>query len=322
MPERYTLNTRDCWLLQAATVLLKMVAAAETLRPAELVSVAKLQHVLSVLPRVTPDLKVTVQVTGPRNRFGEIRTWHYWEVAVEGERLSISSGGHFFRPSTGGDSFTTMTWAAIPEEAPEMNDYQGSLWMVPGVLSFPDGVARIDFASGRYKIEVTDEDNQLLEDDEDTDEDTDRGESEATPEPDEEANDEEEEAADGDDEPAVQQTLFSPSSSIELYRRDEMIEVAQNDWHMALLIFQEMGWQPARPLEAHARPLTFIKQDEGEAMQRAGRSLLALIRNEPFVSTSVQMDLGLFYQLTEFVGGGAFIVGGPGSYEDAKANDF
>ena len=30
----------------------------------------------------------------------------------------------------------------------------------------------------------------------------------------------------------------------------------------------------------------------------------------------------MFYQLTEFVGGGAFIVGRPGAYADAKANDF
>lgn len=29
-----------------------------------------------------------------------------------------------------------------------------------------------------------------------------------------------------------------------------MIEADQKDWHMALLIFKEMGWQPARPLEA------------------------------------------------------------------------
>jgi hypothetical protein len=112
------------------------------------------------------------------------------------------------------------------------------------------------------------------------------------------------------------------ADSIELYRRDEMIEAAQKDWHMALLIFKEMGWKPPRPLEAYAHPLTFIKHDEGEAMQQAGRSLFALIEHEPFVSASVQMDLGLFYQLTEFVGGGAFIVGRPGAYEDAKANDF
>jgi hypothetical protein len=57
-------------------------------------------------------------------------------------------------------------------------------------------------------------------------------------------------------------------------------------------------------------------------MQRAGRSLFALIESEPFASASVQMDLGLFYQLTEFVGGGAFIVGRPGACEGANANDF
>ena len=133
-------------------------------------------------------------------------------------------------------------------------------------------------------------------------------------------------AAFREDGPTVQHTLFSEedelSSPIELYRRDEMIEATQKDWQMALLIFQEMGWQPAHPVEAYAHPLTFIMHDEGEAMQRGGHSLFALIQNEPFVSTSVQMDLGLFYRLTEFVGGGAFVVGRPGAYEDAKANDF
>ena len=57
-------------------------------------------------------------------------------------------------------------------------------------------------------------------------------------------------------------------------------------------------------------------------MQRAGRWLFALIEKEPFVSASVQMDFGLFYPLTEFVGGGPFIVGRPGAYADTKANDF
>lgn len=156
--------------------------------------------------------------------------------------------------------------------------------------------------------------------------------SELAPEPEEESDeedkphDDENEPDDGESDSAVQPTLFfpeeEPRSPIELYRRGEMIEADQRDWHMALLIFQEMGWEPARPLEAHAHPLTFIKQDEGEAMQRAGQSLFVLIQNEPFLSTSVQMDLGLFYRLTEFVGDGAFIVGRPGSYEHAKANDF
>jgi hypothetical protein len=113
-----------------------------------------------------------------------------------------------------------------------------------------------------------------------------------------------------------------PNSSIELYRRGEMLEVLQNEWHMALLIFQELGWHPARALETYAYKLTFIKHDEAKAMEQAGRSLFALIKEDPFVSTSVQMDCGLLYRLTEFVGGGAFIVGRPGSYELAKADDF
>ena len=147
MPERYNLNARDRGLLQAASILLKKVAAAETLRSAELVSVAKLQHALSVLPRVTPDIEVTAHVTGLRRNFDEIETWHYWEVAVEGARLSISSGGHFYQPTTGGDSFTTMNWIAVPGEPAEFQDYRGTLWMVPDVQSFPEGAAAIDFSS-------------------------------------------------------------------------------------------------------------------------------------------------------------------------------
>ena len=316
MSERYQFDAKDDVILRAAATLLKKVAVAEATKPAQLVSVAKLQHVLSLLPRMASGIDVTVSVSSPRRNFDDIETFHWWEVAVEGERLAISSGGHFFRPSTGGDAFTTMTWAAIPEEPSELDDYRESLWMVPDVRSFPDGVASVNFASGGYRLEVTDEDNPLLEDvEEDLGDETD-----AQPD------DVEEEASGREDEPTVQGTLFSTEGRsgdpIELYRRNEMIELDQQDWHAALLIFQEMGWQPAHPLEAHAHPLTFITHDDGQAMQRAGRSLSTLIQDEPSLSMSVQMDLGLFYRLTEFVGGGAFIVGRPGAYEDAKANDF
>jgi len=172
MPKHYRFDERDRDLLTAAAALLKMVANAETLRPAELVSVAKLQHVLSLLPRVTHDLEVTVAVTGPRRNFGEAETWHYWEVGIEGKQLSISSGGHFYQPSTGGDSFTTMEWTAVSEEPAELADYRGTLWMVPDVQSFPEAVADIDFAQGAHRIEITDSENSLLEEDNDTGEDT------------------------------------------------------------------------------------------------------------------------------------------------------
>jgi hypothetical protein len=150
--------------------LLKKVAGEESLRPAQLVSVAKLQHVLSRVPRVTCGVEVSVSVTSPRRHFGEIETWHWWDVGVEGEQLSISSGGHFFRPSSGGDTFSTMNWAAMPEAPAQLNDYRESLSMVPDVRSFPDGVASIDLTAGGYTIRVTDEDNPLLAEDEEGDE--------------------------------------------------------------------------------------------------------------------------------------------------------
>ncbi|MGC9999898.1 MAG: hypothetical protein ABSE21_07335 [Bryobacteraceae bacterium] len=170
MSERYQFDVKDHALLQAAATLLKKVIAAETTKPAELVSVAKLQHVLLRLPRVSSGVDLAVSVSSPRHKFGEIETWHWWRVAVDGTRLTISSGGHFYRSCTGGDTFRAMSWAAIPEAAAELDDYRESLWMVPDVRSFPEGVASIDFATGGYTVRVTDEDNPLLEEDEEVDE--------------------------------------------------------------------------------------------------------------------------------------------------------
>ena len=162
MNARYKLDDNDATILAAAVVLLKKVAAAKTTTPAQLVSIAKLQHVFSVLPRVTPDLQVSVTVKSPRRKFGGIETWHWWDIDLEDERLSISSAGHMFGPN-GGDTFTAMRWVAIPEEPAELNDYRDSLRMVPDVWSFPDAVERTDLASGDYTLDISDEDNPLLE---------------------------------------------------------------------------------------------------------------------------------------------------------------
>ena len=168
--DRYILTAMDRDLLDAAAVLLKKVAGADTLRPAQLVSVAKLQHTLSHLPRVTPNLDVTVSVVGPSRKFDEIETWHYWEVGIEGERLFLETGGHFYQPSTGGDSFTTMNWTAVPGQAAVCDDYSAGLWMVPDVETFSVGVAGIEFVSQSYRIEIVDSDNALLDVDGEADE--------------------------------------------------------------------------------------------------------------------------------------------------------
>jgi hypothetical protein len=63
-----------------------------------------------------------------------------------------------------------------------------------------------------------------------------------------------------------------------------MIEFTTDAWHMVLLIFREMGWQPGRDLAAYTYPLTFITNHDGEAMQRAVQSLFAILEKEPALS--------------------------------------
>jgi hypothetical protein len=184
--ERYNLSSQDKTLLTAASALLRKIAAAELTQPAELVSIAKLQYVLSRLPRVTKNVTVAVSIQSPRRKFGEIKTWHWWDVCAADSKILISSGGHFHRPSTGGDSFTTMNWIASPGEDPAFDDYVGSLSIVPDVQSFPDAVASIDFTAEAYILRVDDADNPFLEDEADGDRNSDNDaqeELQAEPEP-------------------------------------------------------------------------------------------------------------------------------------------
>jgi hypothetical protein len=57
-------------------------------------------------------------------------------------------------------------------------------------------------------------------------------------------------------------------------------------------------------------------------MEQAGRSFAAMLdRNAAFVGAA-DLDFALLQDLTRFFGSGASIVGKPGSYEEAKVNDF
>ena len=112
----------------------------------------------------------------------------------------------------------------------------------------------------------------------------------------------------------------SGAALVELYRREEVLELRSTDWRTALQIFNEMGWAPKRCLVSYASPLWFVTNDEARAMHDAGQALFAEIDKEPIISTSVPMDLGVFYRISQFVGNGAFVVGNSGAYDKARAN--
>ncbi len=193
--DSYVLSPQDGSLIAAAQSLLSKVAQAPSLHPAQLVSVAKLQHALGRLPKVTDLSYIRVSVSSPRRMFSDIETWHWWDVVVEDDTLRLSSGGHYYHPKSGGDSFTTMTWDAQPGEESELSDNTADLAMVPDLRTYADGVASVDFSAGGYSIEVTDSDNPLLDDMGDDDDD--------------EAGDEEDEETDNEEEETVERVEYT-----------------------------------------------------------------------------------------------------------------
>lgn len=160
----YLFNHRDKKLIVSARLLLIKVTQASSLLPAQLLSIAKLRHVLEKIPNVTSCLDVRVSVISPRRYFDDVETYHWYDVAIQDEILTISSGGHFYRPSTGGDTFITMTWNAMPGEKAEYADYLDQLRIVPDVFTFEEAVARLDLSVQGYNIEVEDPDNSFLDD--------------------------------------------------------------------------------------------------------------------------------------------------------------
>lgn len=173
MSNRYQFIPRDAELLWSANVLLRKVIASGQIRPAQMVSLAKLQHVISILPLATESVTASVSVSCPRHKFEEIVTYHWWDFGIENGRLCITSGGHFYDPKSGGDTFTTMDWTAVPDEPAELSDYRDQLWMVPDIRSFSEGVESIDLSAEGYSVTVLDYDNPLLDEQDEDDEEID-----------------------------------------------------------------------------------------------------------------------------------------------------
>jgi len=241
MSELYRFNGADEDILLAAVLLLRKLAGSRTIQPAQLVTVAKLQHILSVLPRVTTGVTASVSVCCPRRKFGDIETYHWWGFEVEGEQLRISCGGHFYRPSTGGDTFTTMMWGAIPDEPTAMNDYRESLRIVPDVRSFPDGIASIEFAAGGYTVEILDDDNPLLEEQQDEEVDDENATVEADVAP---------EGKDG-----------SEPEGGETRRSQSMLPIVSPEYSFRDFCQQILGNDPIRVLDLASAEITYTRQN-------------------------------------------------------------
>ena len=159
--EEYVFSSDDNDIISATKQLLWKTARSEIINAGERVVVARILDVFEALPSVVADLYLQLQVTGPRRSFGSHEIYHWWEIEVENGSLCISSGGDFYRPETGGDSFTSISWRAVPGFATEHNDYMDTLSLVDDAQPFDLEVRDIDFAKGGYSLTVFENGEEL-----------------------------------------------------------------------------------------------------------------------------------------------------------------
>jgi len=159
--EAYVFSSEDNAIVSATKQLLWKTARSEVITAKELEVVARLLQVFEALPFVIADLALQLQVTGPRREFGSHEIYHWWNIEVENRNLCVTSHGHFYRPETGGDTFTSMIWRAFPGLATEHSDYMDTLSIVDDAQPFDLEVQDIDFAKEGYSLTVFENGEEL-----------------------------------------------------------------------------------------------------------------------------------------------------------------
>jgi len=154
---QYICNFQDVFIESVRQMLWKIAASTLIDSPQKTIVVGKLFKVFQTFPEVILNENISLNLIGPRRKYGEHEIYHFWDIELEEEGyLRISSAGHFYRPSTGGDSFTSMTWEVSPGNEPVISDYLHQLELVDDADTFENEVKVMDFESDGYKLEVQD----------------------------------------------------------------------------------------------------------------------------------------------------------------------
>jgi hypothetical protein len=146
MPQKYRFNSEDKAVMFAVDGLVRRLIYSGRLQPAEIVSVARVLHVLSNLPSVNEDVSVTVELTAKREGKGRFKSF----------RLSVSNELHLECATR--DGLMTMEWHAYPGRCTEHDEYWEAEWL-PHFYGSDEPLA---LNLGDCEITVEDEDNALL----------------------------------------------------------------------------------------------------------------------------------------------------------------
>jgi hypothetical protein len=171
----YILDPHDTFIISKGIVLLQKLLTSNVGTPAQKITIEKIFQVLNRLPKTSqPFDLISVTLTSPTRSFGQKdphQIYHRWTIEIEHQYINISSGGHFYRKSTGGDSFTTMMWSASPGNSTDFSDFLFDHQIVDDAKPFEQEIEEIDLSIDGYTLYIEDEENELLaECDDETDE--------------------------------------------------------------------------------------------------------------------------------------------------------
>lgn len=175
--DQYELGSADLTVVSAAIRLLEKVIRSPLATPAKAVAVSKAISILKLLPDSSSEINLNITLIGPRRKFNgqgeEHEIYHWWEIEIEGTLITITSGGYFYRKSTGGDSFIAMRWCAAPGCETDHDDFLPNLRLVDDAQPFDREVMQVDLAKPGYSLEVLVDGDPVLEDESDDDVDED-----------------------------------------------------------------------------------------------------------------------------------------------------
>jgi hypothetical protein len=158
MKPEYRLNAVDEQILDDIRRLLNRLVHSAKLRPEQMVSIAKIQHVLSRIPRPTSQVNVTLGLSY-RARQEDCGSMSYWQLSVSEEALKLSCGGSEYTKECGSDSYTSMAWSLRPGKPAEFDETWDRAWMQEDEYSDVP-IYGLDFED--CEISIEDDENPLL----------------------------------------------------------------------------------------------------------------------------------------------------------------
>ncbi len=155
---KYLFNPELSDIIQVAKLLLwKIAKSSISDDPKKKIIIGKLFGILQNLPKAIIGEYIRVDLKGPKRKDGTHEIFHFWTMELRDDgTISISSGGWFSRPESGGESFSSMSWEVSPGFKPEFNDYLHALELVDDADTFENEVLGIDLKESGYKLEVED----------------------------------------------------------------------------------------------------------------------------------------------------------------------